>query len=87
MTPRASDDSPEHDAWLREALRHAPDAAAGPPAAVSDAILRQARSEMAASTTTAAPSVGAEAPITDYLKLFDYDINLIVSAIKEAGSK
>jgi hypothetical protein len=31
--------------------------------------------------------VGAEAAITDYLKLFDYDVNLIVSAIKETGSK
>ncbi len=33
----------EHDPWLREALRHAPDAGAEPPAALSDAILAQAR--------------------------------------------
>ncbi len=29
-----------------------------------------------------APSVGGEKEITDYFKLFDYDINLIVSALK-----
>lgn len=38
----AADDT-ERDAWLREALRHAPDAQAAPPAALSDAILRHAR--------------------------------------------
>jgi zinc/manganese transport system substrate-binding protein len=31
------------------------------------------------------PSVGGEKEITDYIGLFDYDINLLVSAIKEAG--
>jgi len=34
-----------------------------------------------------APSVGAEKEITDYIKLFDYDINLVVTAIKQAGAK
>jgi len=34
-----------------------------------------------------APSVGAEKEITDYLQLFDYDVNLIVSAFKETGSR
>ena len=29
----------ERDAWLREALRHAPDASAAPPAALREAIL------------------------------------------------
>jgi zinc/manganese transport system substrate-binding protein len=33
------------------------------------------------------PSVGGEKEITDYIKLFDYDINLLVSAIKEVGGK
>jgi zinc/manganese transport system substrate-binding protein len=33
------------------------------------------------------PSVGGEKEITDYIKLFDYDVNLIVSAIKEAGAR
>ncbi len=44
-TPPGPDDraDPERDAWLREALRHAPDAQAAPPASVSDAILREAR--------------------------------------------
>jgi len=34
-----------------------------------------------------APSVGAEKQITDYLQLFDYDVNLIVSTFKETGSR
>jgi zinc/manganese transport system substrate-binding protein len=33
------------------------------------------------------PSVGAEKEITDYLKLFDYDLDLLVKAIKETGAK
>jgi zinc/manganese transport system substrate-binding protein len=33
------------------------------------------------------PSVGGEKTITDYLKLFDYDINLLVNALREAGIK
>ena len=43
--------------------------------------------ETGAKVLVLAPSVGAEPPITDYLKLFDYDVNLVVSAIKELGSK
>ena len=34
---------PEHDAWLREALRHAPDATATPPISLREAILAEAR--------------------------------------------
>lgn len=33
------------------------------------------------------PSVGGDKTITDYVKLFDYDVNLLVSAIKETGAK
>jgi zinc/manganese transport system substrate-binding protein len=33
------------------------------------------------------PSVGGEKEITDYFKLFDYGINLLVTAIKEVGAK
>jgi zinc/manganese transport system substrate-binding protein len=33
------------------------------------------------------PSVGGEKEITDYFKLFDYDVNLLVSAIKETGAR
>ncbi len=40
MTPAERDE--ERDAYLSEALRHAPDAALGPPPALSDAILREA---------------------------------------------
>jgi zinc/manganese transport system substrate-binding protein len=34
-----------------------------------------------------APSVGGEKEITDYVKLFDYDINMLVTAIKQSGAK
>lgn len=37
----------ERDAWLREALRHAPDSALAPPALLRDAILAQARAAVA----------------------------------------
>jgi zinc/manganese transport system substrate-binding protein len=33
------------------------------------------------------PSVGGVKEITDYFRLFDYDINLIVNAIKQTGGK
>ena len=33
------------------------------------------------------PSVGGVKEITDYFKLFDYDINLLVDAIKATGAK
>jgi zinc/manganese transport system substrate-binding protein len=33
------------------------------------------------------PSVGGEKEITDYTKLFDYDIRLLVDAIKQTGAK
>jgi zinc/manganese transport system substrate-binding protein len=33
------------------------------------------------------PSVGGEKEVTDYFRLFDYDINLLLSAIKETGAK
>ena len=33
------------------------------------------------------PSVGGEKTITDYFKLFDYDIGLLVDAIKKSGRK
>jgi zinc/manganese transport system substrate-binding protein len=32
------------------------------------------------------PSVGGEKEITDYIKLFDYDVNLLVAAIRETGA-
>ena len=33
------------------------------------------------------PSVGGTKEVTDYFKLFDYDINLLVNAIKNGGAK
>ena len=33
------------------------------------------------------PSVGGVKEVTDYFKLFDYDINLMVEAIKKSGAK
>ncbi|MBW8828844.1 MAG: hypothetical protein JF606_05330 [Burkholderiales bacterium] len=63
----------ERDAWLSEALRHAPDADVAPPAALSDVILREAQAKakpraplakrpsfwMRAWVWTAQPAVGA----------------------------
>ena len=40
---RPEEGGPEHDAWLREALRHAPDATAAPPLSLREAILAEAR--------------------------------------------
>jgi hypothetical protein len=53
-TPR--DDEPPRDAWLREALRHAPDADAAPPAELSAAILRHARDAVKSAARPAASS-------------------------------
>jgi ABC-type Zn uptake system ZnuABC Zn-binding protein ZnuA len=33
------------------------------------------------------PSVGGVKEITDYFKLFDYDLNLLVEAIKKTAAK
>lgn len=42
-----SEKDADRDAWLREALRHAPDASAAPPTPLSEAILAQARAATA----------------------------------------
>ena len=58
--PNPSSTSGEHDAWLREALRHAPDASASPPPSLRDAILAEARAAaraVAASRMTAPRSL------------------------------
>jgi len=52
----------ERDVWLREALRHAPDADAAPPRDVSETILAQARAA-ARRGATPAPSAGTHNPI------------------------
>ncbi len=43
--------------------------------------------ETGARVLVMAPSVGAEKEITDYIKLFDYDINLVITAVKQTGAK
>jgi len=43
--------------------------------------------ETGAKVLVMSPSVGGEKEITDYFKLFDYDIDLLVKAIKETGAK
>jgi zinc/manganese transport system substrate-binding protein len=43
--------------------------------------------ETGARVLVMSPSVGGEKGITDYFKLFDYDIGLLVSAIKETGAR
>jgi zinc/manganese transport system substrate-binding protein len=44
-------------------------------------------SQTGAQVVTLAPSVGGEKEVTDYFKLFDYDINKLVGAIKATGAK
>ena len=56
--PIASDD--ERDAWLREALRHAPDSSLSPPALLRDSILSQARAAVAVAVPL--PPVAAAMP-------------------------
>ncbi len=53
--PRRPDDEGEHDAWLHQALRHAPDAAAAPPNTLREAILAEARSAVQARRSASAP--------------------------------
>ena len=55
-SPNDSPDEPARDAWLSEALRHAPDADAAPSVAVRETILRQARAEAAISPRPPRPA-------------------------------
>jgi len=48
-----------------------------------DAIAR----ETGAQVIVLAPSVGGAKDVTDYFTLFNYDVNLVVSAIKQTGAK
>lgn len=43
--------------------------------------------ETGARVVVLAPSVGGAKEVTDYLKLFDYNVNMVVNAIKETGAK
>ena len=43
--------------------------------------------ETGAQVIVLAPSVGGEKAVTDYFKLFDYDVNLVVNAIRQTGAK
>ena len=43
--------------------------------------------ETGAKVLVMTPSVGGIKEVTDYIKLFDYDLNLLVSAIKEVGGR
>jgi zinc/manganese transport system substrate-binding protein len=43
--------------------------------------------ETGAKVVVLSPSVGSEPEITDYLRLFDYDLDLLVKAINETGAK
>ena len=51
----------ERDAWLREALRHAPDSDALPPSGVSEAILLKARAAARGTTPRRGTSRDASA--------------------------
>ena len=43
--------------------------------------------ETGAKVVVMPPSVGGEKEITDYIKLFDYDIELFTKAAAEAGAR
>jgi ABC-type Zn uptake system ZnuABC Zn-binding protein ZnuA len=43
--------------------------------------------ETGAKVLVMTPSVGGVHEVTDYIKLFDYDLNLLASAIKEVGGR
>jgi zinc/manganese transport system substrate-binding protein len=43
--------------------------------------------ETGAQVIVVPPSVGGVKEVTDYFKLFDYDVNLIANAIKQSGAK
>jgi len=43
--------------------------------------------ETGARVVVLSPSVGGVKEVTDYFKLFDYDINAVVTAIKESGAR
>ena len=42
--------------------------------------------ETGAQVVVLLPSVGGTKEVTDYFKLFDYDVNLLVEAIKKSGA-
>lgn len=63
MNPR--DEEP--DAWLAQALRHAPDAHADAPPALSDLILREARAAAVQSVAPAAPPRSGESGLLRWL--------------------
>ena len=52
---------------------------------IGRAIARRFR-EVGAEVLVVPPSVGGVKEITDYFKLFDYDINLIVEAIEKSSA-
>jgi zinc/manganese transport system substrate-binding protein len=43
--------------------------------------------ETGAQVVVMPPSVGGDKNVTDYFKLFDYDVNLVIDAIKKGGGK
>jgi zinc/manganese transport system substrate-binding protein len=43
--------------------------------------------ETGAKVLVMSPSVGGVPEVTDYIKLFDYDLNLLTTAIKETGAR
>ncbi len=48
-----------------------------------DAIARETGAQVLVMT----PSVGGVKEADDYFKLFDYDINLLITAIRQTGAK
>jgi ABC-type Zn uptake system ZnuABC Zn-binding protein ZnuA len=44
-------------------------------------------SQTGAKVLVVPPSVGGEKSVTDYIKLFDFDVNMLVTALKDVGAK
>ncbi|MEO8808593.1 MAG: hypothetical protein ABI433_21120, partial [Burkholderiaceae bacterium] len=62
----------ERDAWLAQALHHAPDANADAPPALSDTILREARAAARQSAAPAAPRPESVSPLRWLASAWDW---------------
>ena len=73
MSPLDKHRDDERDAWLAQALRHAPDANADAPPALSDTILREARAAAARPTVPhASPRQSATSPLQWLASAWDW---------------
>ena len=50
-------------------------------------IIEKIASQVAGKVVTLAPSVGGEKPATDYIQLFEYNVNTLAAALKQVTGK